>query len=63
MGVVAIACQGLDMVDKRAGQRKIRPEPSVIRAVADELGATTPKKIRRRHKGPMRVAVYKDLKR
>ena len=48
---------------KRTGQRKARPEPSVVRAVADELGVTTPKKIRRRHKGPMRVAVYKDLKR
>ena len=38
------------------------PKPGVVR-VADELGVTTPKKIRRRHKGPMRVAVYKDLKR
>jgi hypothetical protein len=45
------------------GQRKARPEPSIVRGVADELGLTTPKKIRRRHKGPMRVAVYKALKR
>jgi hypothetical protein len=50
-------------VSKRTGQRKARPEPSVIRAVADELRVTTPKKVRRRHKGPMRVAVYKDLNR
>ena len=48
---------------KKVSRGKARPEPSVVRAVADELGITTPQKVRRRHKGPMRVAVYKDLKR
>jgi hypothetical protein len=48
---------------KRTRQRKAPAEPSVVRALADELGVTTPKKIGRRHKGPTWVAIYKDLKR
>jgi hypothetical protein len=48
---------------KRTGQRKAPIEPGVVRAVADELGVTAPKNTRRRHKGPIRVAVYKDSKR
>ena len=51
------------MTDKRTGQRKARPEPSIARAVSDELGITTPSKAKRRHKGPMRVAVYNGSKR
>ena len=48
---------------KRAGTARRRQEPSVLRAAADELGITTPKTVRRRHKGPIRVAVYKTQKR
>lgn len=47
---------------KRGGARQT-PAPGVVRALTDELGVTTPKKPRRKHKGPIRVAVYKDLKR
>jgi hypothetical protein len=45
-----------DHLKQRSRVRR-RGEPSVLRAVADELGITTPKP--RRRKGPIRVAVHK----
>ena len=42
------------------GRKRARTQANVMRAVADELGITTPKRAKRpRRKGPMRVAVYK----
>jgi hypothetical protein len=44
------------------GRSRRHDEPNVLRAAADELGITTPKSVRRRRKGPVRVAVYKGRK-
>jgi len=47
------------MRKRQSGGRRSKPDQSVIRAAADELGLTTPKSAERRprRKGPMKVRV------
>jgi hypothetical protein len=56
---ICVASTAKRVPGRRAAER------SVLRAATDELGITTPKqeRPRRRHKGPIRVAVYKAGKR